>query len=57
MGRKIEGPRRGGPFSLVGTLRRRAAELMGKRGEMIVLAKIVGMSKMNQVRTVKRELR
>ncbi len=42
---------------LAGPLRRRAAEFMGKRGEMIVLAKIVGMSKMNQVRTVKRKPR
>ncbi len=30
---------------------------MGKRGQMQVLAKIVSMSKMNQVRTVKREAR
>ncbi len=41
---------------LVGPLRRMAAELMVKRGQMMVLAKIVGMSKMNQVHTVKREL-
>ncbi len=27
-----------------------------RRGQLVVLAKIVGMSRMNQVRTVKREL-
>ena len=44
-------------FLLVGTLRRRAAELMGRREQLVVLAKIVGMSKINQVHAVKRELR
>jgi len=42
---------------LVGPLRRRAAELLGNRGQTWILAKVVGMSKMNQIGTVKRELR
>ena len=52
----MEGSPEGGPFFVGGPLRRKETALMKRRGEMILLAKIVGMSKMNQVRTVKREL-